>query len=402
VLKPHQALPEPEELFLDYAQRLAHHRAGRKALFLALSALAPTPHPDEHWHVVENLLAPVVRRRGGEIFRFRNGDAAAILRSADRELVERLTLKLRYLFRDDPLVSREETADLDLLCKWFDLGEEYDALLALARDIEARLHKTQSALPIPGEPSETPLPVPGGQEFRGPSDPQQSPLIRWLTAPPSAPRAMDRLARMNPVARLGADGAPTAAFELIEAQAEALLPIGFPERDLERNPQLVAALRGLAARRLLIELPSARQPADPLALILPVETLLGTELLALERHWAAARGAPITFLLSQEERLADPLRYRYLRQMLKSFGHRLGLHGMPLESLGEPVDADLLSFAWLPAYGDGTDLPRATPAGSRADLLITEIHTRDALSFARKFGAGLIAGRQAGRASGKT
>jgi hypothetical protein len=215
---------------------------------------------------------------------------------------------------------------------------------------------------------------------------------------------MDRLARSSAVAGLGADGTATPAFELIEPQDGALLPLGFPEGDLERNPQLAAALRRLAARRLLVELPSARRPVDPVALILPIETLLGTELLALHRRWTAAQGVPLTFLVSHEELLADPLRYRYLRQMLRRSGHRLGLHSVPPALIDDRslADADLRMFSWQSAYGDGATLRGPKPGEGRgAEVLISEIHTRDALAYARKFGAGLIAGRQAARLLGK-
>jgi len=408
VLKPNQALPEPEELFLDYAQRLAHHRAGRKALFLALSALAPTPHPDEHYQIVENLLSPIIRRRGGEMFRMRNGDVAAILRSADRELVERLTLKLRYLFRDDPLVAKEEKVGVELLCKWFDLAEQYDAFLTLARDIESRLRKPEPAATDTDTAEMPEIPV-GANEFRGPRDPRQAPLIRWLMAPPSAPRAMERLARTSFAVKLRPGENPALAFELLEPQAEALVPLGLPEGDLERNPSFAAACRALAARRLLIELPSARRPSEPIAITLTLDVLLGTELIALHHGWALAQWTPLTFLVPHEEFLAEPRRYSYVRQMLKAFGHRLGLHGVPMELLSGRgrADADLLAFPWQATYSDGTD-PRFAPliealAGPRGDaVLLTEIHTREALTFVRKVGARLIAGRQAGRLIGKS
>jgi hypothetical protein len=406
VLKTNQALPEPEELLLDYAQRLAHHRAGRKALFLTLSALAPTPHADDHWHVVENLLTPIIRRRGGELFRLQNGDVATILRSADRELTERLTLKLRYLFRDDPLVVKEEGTGAELLCKWFDLNDDYEAFLAFVRAIEARSHEGAAPAALLAE---TPELATGGAEFRGPRDLRQSPLIRWLIAPPSAPRAMDRLAEASPVARLRPGETPQPAFELFAPQPHALLPLGFPETDLERNPSLTEALRALAARRLLIELPSARRPNEPIAVTLTLDGLLGTELLALHRAWALAQWTPLTFLVEHEEFLAEPKRYRYVRQMLKELGHRLGFTNVPLELLTQRTrtEADIVALAWQLDFGDGTErrfaaLSEALGEGRGADVLVTQVHNREALSFARKIGAGLVAGRQAAKLLGKS
>jgi hypothetical protein len=179
--------------------------------------------------------------------------------------------------------------------------------------------------------------------------------------------------------------------------------LGISGSDLERNAPLSAALLGLVARRLLIELPSARSPAAAIALVLPIESLLGTELLALHRAWAVAQWSPMTFIVDQDEALADRERYRYVRQMLKGLGHRLGVHGLSPERLRETgsVESDLRAMRWLPAYGDGTE-HRAEPLseGQGADLLITEVHTREALGFARKIGAGLIAGRQAERLLG--
>jgi hypothetical protein len=396
VLKSRQALPDPETLLLDYAERLTHHRAGRRALFVGLSGLAPTPHADGHWRVVDNLIAPLVQRRGGEIFRLRNGDVVAVLASADRALAERVTLKLRYFFRDDPLVAREDKTGAALLCRWFELGSEYDAFLALARRIKTRLD--EPALPAAAVPEETAAP----EEGRGPRDPRQAPLIRWLGASLSGPRALERLAGASLAARLRPNETPQLMFELLTPRMEAVLDTGLPEADLERNPRLAGACAQLAARRLLIEIPGARRPEEPLAIRLGLDILLGTEFLALHRCWALGRWTPLTLIVSHAECHADPARLRYVRGMLRKLGHRLGIGDAPIEVLSERgrLDADLVTFAWRPAFGRGEEhafdaVRRAFAERSPEDVMLTGADTRDALTFARTLGITLIAGRQA-------
>ena len=394
MLKSRQALPDPETLLLDYAERLTHHRAGRRALFVALSALVPTPRAEGHWRVVENLIAPLVQRRGGEIFHLRNGDVVAVLSSADQTLTDRVSLKLRYLFRDDPLIEHEDKSGASLLCRWFDLATEYDSFLALARQIKANIDEP-SAQPVTAMPAE---PV----EEAGPRDPRQAPLMRWMGASMTGPRALEKLASSSIAARIRPNEPPQFMFELLTPKLEALIDSGLPENDLERNPRLELACLALVARRLLIEIPGARRPEESLAINLTLDALLGTEFLSLHRCWALGRWTPLTLIVPFAETSADAARLRYVRGMLRKLGHRLGIGDVPLESLSERgrLDADLLTFSWRGSYGRGDDhlfddLRRDFARRNPEDLMLTGVDTREAFNFARNLGISRIAGRQA-------
>jgi hypothetical protein len=392
VLKSRQALPDPEILLLDYAERLTHHRAGRRALYVTLSKLAPATESGGHWRVFDNLLAPIVRRRGGETFRLGNGDAAVILASADRELADRITQKLHVLFRDDPLFMHGQKEGKDLLSRWFDLAIDYDAFLTLARKIKAEAETAP-----PPQPIAAPPPAP-----RTHKEPQEAPLMRWLTAPVAETPALQRLANTSLAARMRPGDPPLMMFELLSARAEALLELGLPETDLERNPNLRAAFAAMATRRLLLEIAGARTHDAPLAIEVGLDNLLGAELLMLHRNWALGRWTPLTFIIPHRQMLADGARLVYVRKMLRKLGHRLGIGAAPIEvlSMRDKLDADLVTLAWSPAYGTGDhadfdSLRDAFAKKSPENVMLTGVDTREALAFARNLGITLIAGRQA-------
>jgi hypothetical protein len=392
VLKLRQALPEQETLLLDYAERLTHHRAGRRALYAALSTLAPASEAGGHWRVLANLVAPIVRRRGGETFRLSNGDAVVILSSADTDLAERITQKLRAYYRDDPLLKREEKNRKALLCRWFDLASEYDSFLTLARKLKADAEAAAASPPAP----------PVAETERPAEEPKVAPLIAWLTAPLVEAPALERLAGSSYAARMRSNEPALLMFELLSPRAEALLELGLQESDLERNPKLRTAFCAFAARRLLLEIAGMRAPDHPLAIELGLDVLMGAEFLMLHRNWALGSWTPLTLIIPHAEMTADPSRLAFVRKMLRGLGHRLGIGAAPLHVLAqrEKLDADLVTFAWTPAFGRGEDgafdaLRQAFTTKSPQNVMLTEVDTREALIFARSLGITLIAGRQA-------
>lgn len=394
VLKPHESLPEPEVLLLDYAERLTHHRAGRRVLCLALSALVPPTRNDEHWRIVDNLVQPLILRHGGEIFRLRSGDVVTVFTSADKALVERLTLKLRYLFRDDPLIEAEEKepGGESRFCRWFDLNDDYDGFLGLARAIkEAAEDPTRPAALITDKPE--PRPEPRESDGTGT-------LERWLLAPPKGPRALAALADGGAVAKVEAGRPAERAGAYFRAHLAGLTELGLSAADIERNAPIEAPLLAHVERRLLIELAAARRPAEQLTLALSLDAILSVEFLHFHKIWTAARFEPLTCLVARAEAEADPARFAYVRSFVTGAGHRLGLSAAasePQPMPRTPIDVLALAFdARCTGPAGHALLQRLSPTlPPRAAVMLTGVDTRDALAFARNLGATLLAGRQA-------
>ena len=410
-----QHISSAEDTLLDYAVRLTHHRAGRKALFLRLTALAPETRTGNHWKLLDSVLGPLVLRHGGEFFRLRCGDAVVVFGSLDLATADRLTAKLSSLFRDDPLIERApkpsgepEPGALPVspLCLWWDLGLDYDGFLALARRIkEAADDEAGPRSAFDGEVPEAeddPL-----KPQRGPSfvvaDPKTLPLVTWLQAPARGTTGLAALARVATIVRWEHGTAPIRYGEIMERHAQAQQSLGVPAGDLERNPGLAESLGTWIDRRILTELAAARPASSVLTVCVRLEALLGPEFLAFHRDWAVGSWVPVTWLVPVED--AEGPGYRYAREFLKRSGHRLGVSGVALD---EAVDIDwatlkpdTIAFAWTPSR-----IPEADSRASRrlqtwlvkdaADLaLLTGCDTLEATNGGRALGFSRLAGRHA-------
>jgi hypothetical protein len=401
--KPKAVRAQPEELLLDYAERLTHHRAGRRSVFIALSALIPTGRPEDRLRLVEGLLAPLVRHHGGEIFRLRSGDVVAVLGSADQTLSERVTYKLFYLFRDDPFVEGAAKAGGEGFVRWFDLSKDYDAFFALAREIKRAADEMQGfvAKPAPQKRSEPMLlPAPVRSEAA-----PESALIRFLYDPPEGTRALARLCQSRMVMRLREGETPSAAFEWLAPRTDVASLIGFPQGDLERNPKLAGALAEAVLRRLLVELPEGRPSAQAVIVDATLSGLLGLNFLSFHKAWSTRSWHPVTFLVSQAEPQSDPDRFRYACKFLHELGHRIGVAGFTLADIANhrlaALDIDLAVVASDESLSDENGQAFKRPRGYRITpedaerILLDGVDTPQALFNGLQLGLSLFAGRQA-------
>jgi hypothetical protein len=404
VAKPRAVRAQPEELLLAYAERLTHHRAGRRAVFIRLSALTPTDRSEERFRRVETLLAPLVRHHGGEIFRLRTGDIAAVLGSADRALAERVSHKLIYLFRDDPFVESAPKTGEGSFVRWFDLSKDYEAFHALAREIkqsaEGKPARAKEASPQRHIQMQKLLPPFRSGELRA------SALIRFLYDKPEGTRAIARLCHPRTVMRLRENETPTAAFEWLSPRPDVASLIGFPQGDLDRNPALAEALAHAVLRRLVVELPEGRPGREALLVNAHLEGLLGLFFLAFHKAWSTGPWHPVTFLLPLEETRADPSRFRYACKFLHGLGHRIGVSGLAFSDITNHKLAALdIDMAVIPfddnftSDGDGEALMRSfgrrfTPEDAER-VLLDGVDTPQALFNGLKLGISLFAGRQA-------
>lgn len=402
--RPKTVQRQPEALLLEYAERLTHHRAGRRAVFVALSALTPTGRPEDRLRLVEGLLAPLVRHHGGEIFRLRTGDVVAVLGSADQALAERVSHKLRYLFRDEPFVERVPTDGPSAFVRWFDLSKDYDAFYTLAREVKQTTEASLEGMQEPAASKRSELPqlmLPSRSEI-----PRKSALIRFLYDPPEGTRGLARLFHPRAVMRLRQNELPSAAFEWLVPRADVAGLIGFPQGDLERNPELAEALAQAVLRRLLVELPEGRPRNQPILVNAHLEGLLGLFFLAFHRAWSTSSWHPVTFILPLEETRSDPDRFRYACEFVHGLGHRIGVYGFAFSDLANhglaALDVDIAVVPFDNDYaGDAESNAPSRSLGRRLTpedaerVLLDDVDTPQALFAGLQFGISLFAGRQA-------
>ncbi len=385
-----------ERQLLDYVERLSHHRSGRRALFVALSRLTPPGRLEEHWRLAEPVLVPVVRHHGGDIFRTSSGDVVTIIGSADKDLGERLTNKLRYLFHDDPHASADRGKKGEGFIQEFDLATDYDAFFELICWLtgEPGQHSAEARSTTPrllGSPSlqdsdKAPL---GG-------------LHDFLYGPARDDRRGLQLCVRRPAMRLS-DGVPTLAFEWLSPRNDLLVTLGLPRNDVERNPEIETSLSALVCERILRETAEAKLPAAPLALSLHIESVLGAGLIAFHRHWSSEPWQPVTFIVPFAEVTSDEARFDYARNFIRGLGHHIGVLGLSLADILAmdlpDVDLAVVNYDAQQARSArskdlSSALLRRLEGGLGERLLLDGADKPEAVSFGQKSGISLFAGRQ--------
>lgn len=123
-------LPKQEELLVDYAERLKKHRKDRRGLHVRLSRLARHNRTTSHVRVAENAFGKLIKVYDGQIFRLSNCDLVFVGIKVPDSAFDDITLKLRFMFREDPFIElveneRDETA----FCLIYDIDKNYAGFL---------------------------------------------------------------------------------------------------------------------------------------------------------------------------------------------------------------------------------------------------------------------------------
>ena len=142
----HQTSGE-EDILRDYVERLGKFQAGRRVIHVHLSRLAPYNQRRHHLRIAGSAFEMLVRSFEGAQFTLFNNDLVVICKDATISQIDEYVLRLRFLFSEDPLFQAEDEGD-DAFCTWYDVEQDYEALLALTRElVEARAqHDAERAI----------------------------------------------------------------------------------------------------------------------------------------------------------------------------------------------------------------------------------------------------------------
>ncbi|MCP5431647.1 MAG: hypothetical protein H6923_00100 [Alphaproteobacteria bacterium] len=365
-----QKLPQPEELLLDYAERLAYHRAGRLALWFHLSKLRAAPRADARQHLLADLFKSLVAGHQGQTYALRCGDLVIVLREPRRGEIDELVYKARYLFREDPLVVAEEEDGTQRFCERFEMEADYERFRDAVR--ERARHPVAEDAPVhfSGHLARHLEAISAEARKEGhPSEPDKAPAGGGGARP-----ADTRLLRELPAMRLGAAGGEAEALVLVEleldpARAREELFRGI---DAASNP----ALGSFIATRLeasLLDLATSRMPVlgAPAALRLSLDGVLSADFLRFDHAWRALKsvnGDPVpspVIVLSRGELADQPDAFRFAREFLDSQGYRIALGGVPIAGL-PGVDAAALGIGLVIAEWRASDF--ADLLGSKLSL----------------------------------
>ena len=432
-----------EELLLDYAERVGYHRRGRIALWIRLSRLAPSARPEARQNLVFQLFHTALDRFSGQSFALKDGDVVFAFKGSAERAFEEPLYRLRYSFRDDPLVLAEDEDGQSRIAQIYGIEDEHEAFLAAVREAVApRIKAPQETEPDPNgiaAPAEETGGIPQGlreavlsadqirdmnragfavePERSAPAGDQVDLASLWRTE--DFAKGLRALMRWHPAVRLaqearGAEGRGTIGrevFRLLSVQQEPARELVVPSLELAGNPALLAYANAQVERGVLRLLADYLAPGGP-ALIVPLslDTLLSAEFLELDRiiqdAEEAGRERPrLCFALDGFEIEANPDSFTYAQAFLERGNHRLALAGIPATGLthfafeANPVDLVLLEVApeVLAAEDPALilELRHAVGRLGRERLVLTGCEEEAQVAFGRRLGLCIFEGRAA-------
>lgn len=123
----------PEEALYEYVKSLKRHAKDRRAVHVKLSVLGKYYRQMHHLRTVTKSFDKLLKRFEGQLFLLSNSDIVLCLKGVKISEIDDVIIKVRYMFEDDEtLRSLEAKSDEDVLCRWFDLSEDYTAFLEFA------------------------------------------------------------------------------------------------------------------------------------------------------------------------------------------------------------------------------------------------------------------------------
>jgi len=214
-----------EAALLDYVERLRKFTAGRKAVHIRLSGLRPYNRREHHLRIAANTFDRLIREFETAFFRLFNDDLVVICSGATVADIDKSVLNLRYLFSEDPLLKYDEEGR-EPFCHWFDLEEDYQALLALARTMvtERAEHDKAAA-------QETAAPRESREAPRRPLEPQQLAIVEAAIAQAD----LSTMIRRQPICAVVPGKRPEPVYNEIFTSIESLRQTPIPDTDLYSN-----------------------------------------------------------------------------------------------------------------------------------------------------------------------
>lgn len=141
----------PEQALLEYAMSLRKHVKDRRAVLVRVSRLTKYFRQPHHLRTAAAAFEPLLTRFDGRLFEFSNHDIVLCIHGASISDIDDVIIKVRYMFRDDEnLTALEAETDDDVLCRWFDIEDDYKLFLKFA---ESRVENA-------GKEGEVPEPEP--------------------------------------------------------------------------------------------------------------------------------------------------------------------------------------------------------------------------------------------------
>jgi hypothetical protein len=392
VAKP-EGLPHGEALLLDYAERLAKHLPGRRAVHVHLSKLQPVNRREHHLRMAASAFDPLVRRAQGQNFRLSNGDIIIVVKDVPVAEIDDVVLRLRYMFGDDPLVHVPDDAkDLVRFCDWFDLEVQYPTFLAKAQVLNRQSQERKEAERIAALAPPPPAP-------KAPLDPQRlSKLDPFVATADVKP-----MLRRKAIAELPAGGGVKPVATELMISLDLLGKRTLPDVDLRADRALLNYLSRQLDRRLLTVIPEAEAVVPlPTWVRFSLKSLMSSEFVAVDDRLRATTHKLMVAEIAWEDALADVTSFLFVRDFLKARRWQVALDGLTAANYAlidrATLEPDFIKLEWDANAADATPSRRraafldALEHAKPGSVVLAECHSPQAIAFGRSVGIALFQG----------
>jgi hypothetical protein len=336
--KPADRPSNQEMLLLDQAQRLARHRAGRRAIHIHLSRLQQEHRRDQHLRIAKNTFETLFRGYEGQLFTLRNADMMFVTKLASREEIDSLMAKFCMLFGDDPAVQTEDSARPFFTV--YDLESQYEAFL---KATQALIEQQRPKDPGPLAPIDL-------QPLR---PDELSHVDRAL-----AQADIAGLVRRQPICAVLPGAPPHPVFSELYVSIVDLRNLIAAKTDLTSSRWLFQHLTETLDRRMLSSIPGLPEwkSGARFSINLNISTLLSDAFLAFLDAVGSAERRSLMVEVQLLDLAADTGDFMLARDFLHARGHKICLDGVT------PMNAGLLDIGRL-----GVDMVKVLWSSEMAD-----------------------------------
>jgi len=384
---------------IDFVRRLERNPYGWHAVHLHLSQLKPHHRRDYQLRIAASEFDRLLRRLRSELFQLANGDIVFIWEGASVETVDRVVLRLRYLFSDDPLVAAEESepdseadengevghAAQPTLCSWHDLEHDYQTF---AFGIEDLVEALSAAAP------DTPAVLPS----RGLEPGTLARLEKDLET-----TDISKLLRRQPVCAVVPKAPPQPIFREVHVAMPELGQRLAAGVDLTADTWLFQRLAETLDRRMLASLAAQEDDAEEAVSInLRLATLLSPDFLEFDHKFRQRNRLQAIIELQLIDIFAELGVYLFIREFIRERGYRVcidGLHHLHLPLVNRKrLGADLVKLVWSPDMLQELDdvrcrqLEEAIKRTGADRVILCRCDTSDAIEWGQSLGIKLFQG----------
>jgi EAL domain-containing protein (putative c-di-GMP-specific phosphodiesterase class I) len=382
-----------DELLLDFVTRLDRHRTGRMACELHLNLLRPYHQQAHHLRIVRKTLEPLTRRFDAGIYELHNRSVVVVTKGAAIADIEPYVGQVRALFAEDPLFLGGDEARF---CSWYDLKQDYDALLRRARHLNEERKAAQQSTDGAEQEAASRF-GPGGTAIR----PTHLELIE---------RAIEHadlanILRRQEVCAVIPGMRPEPMFHELYFSMFYLAQTLLPGHNVTSDDFLFRHLTRVLDRRMLALMMQRElfQLLKTAALNLNVRTVLSAEFMEFDKATNIKDRGSLAIELPALDIMNDPNEYLFARDFLKERGYKIVLDGV--KHLNLPlIDRNWLGFdfvkvTWTPSLFDdaatqrGEALKAAVAKIGRERVVLCRVDSEDGLKAGEALGVTLYQGR---------